>query len=159
MKFFSICILGLLFSGCLILEEAGINPNDDLSGKEAKKQISESIRNAESQALSFWLAQNGMGGGINSAIPLIAVNGYLASIFYPYISKIEDKSYYKNKSVQDCKEAIETKGALLLGVSYNSLPPAGIAAPARDAYLLENFSACELTKAGSLLSIPKVIDL
>ena len=81
----------LLFTGCLILEEAGLNPNDDLSGKEAKKQISESIKNAEGQALTFWLAQNGMGGGISSAVPLIAINGYLASFLYPYISRIEDK--------------------------------------------------------------------
>lgn len=141
----------LFFSGCMVLNKAGLNPKGDLKGTEAKNEISESIRDAEAQALAFWLAQNGMEGGLGSAAGLIVINGYLASYLYPYVSKIEENSFYNKNSVEQCKDSIETKGALLLGLSYNSLPPSGLGASVRDPVLLESFASCNLKKSGSLI--------
>ncbi len=159
MKQFIIFILPFLFTQCFVLNEAGLNINDDIKGKEAKKMISDSILEAEVSALNLWLSQNGMKGGASAIVSLVAINGILAQKLYPYIAKIEDGAYYKSISVLQCSEDIKSKGALSLGLSFSELPVSGLGGPLRDAYLLPEFASCNLKKTGSLIGVPRVIDL
>jgi small lipoprotein (TIGR04452 family) len=159
MKQFIILLLPFLFTQCFVLNEAGLNINDDIKGKEAKKLISDSISEAEVSALNLWLSQNGMKGGASAIASLVVINGVLAQQLYPYIAKIEDGAYYTSISVLQCTEDIKSKGALSLGLSFSELPVLGLGGPLRDAYLLSEFSSCKLNKTGSLIGVPRVIDL
>lgn len=156
-------ILSLLmlstFYQCFVLNEAGLNINSDIRGSEAKKLVSEAIQTAEINALTIYLANNGMRGGIAPISALIVVNGLLASKLYPYISKVHDASYYTEVSVYQCTEDIKKKGAISLGLTYSEQTASGLGGPLRDAAILPEFASCELEKTGSLLGIPKVIDL
>ncbi len=149
----------LLLTNCFVLNEAGLNANNDIRGSEAKKLISTAIRDAEISALNIYLANNGMSGGITAITPLVVINGLLAEKLYPYVSKIEDGSFYTNISVLQCAEDIKSKGAISLGLAYSELPASGLGGPLRDSVLLPEFASCNLEKTGSLLGIPKVIDL
>ena len=60
MKQFTIFILPFLFTQCFVLNEAGLNINDDIKGKDSNKMISDSILEVEASALNLWLSQNGM---------------------------------------------------------------------------------------------------
>ncbi len=159
MKQFIILLIPIIFTKCFVLNEAGLNINSDIRGSEAKKLVSEAIQTAEINALTIYLANNGMRGGIAPISALIVVNGLLASKLYPYVSKIQDASFYSEGSVYQCTEDIKKKGAISLGLTYSEQPASGLGGPLRDAAILPEFASCELEKTGSLLGIPKVIDL
>lgn len=144
---------------CIILNEAGLSPNGDIKGSLAKKILSDAILEAESSALSLYLSNGGMKGGITAIAPLIAINGFLASKLYPLTSKIEDQSYYSSQSVEKCEEDIKSKGAIVLGLGFSDLPPSGLAGPLRDSALLPEFASCDLKKSGKLISLPGGIQL
>lgn len=144
---------------CAILEDAGLNPNDDIKGKEALQILSQAIYEAEALGINYWLSSSGMKGGSGAILPLVLINGILASKLYPYTSTIEPSTYYSRSSVLQCEADIKTKGALYLGLTYDSLPASGIGGPLRDSKILPEFASCNLIKKGSILSIPRVIDL
>ena len=158
-KQFIIYLSIITLSHCFILNEAGLNENNDIRGSDAKKSIAEAIKTAEISALNIYLANNGMNGGITAILALVLVNGLLAEKLYPLVSIIEDGSYYTNISVLQCLEDIKGKGAISLGLSFSELPASGLGGPLRDAILLPEFASCKLEKSASLLGIPKVIDL
>jgi small lipoprotein (TIGR04452 family) len=159
MKYYLNFLLILTLNHCFVLNEAGLNANNDIRGSEAKKSIAEAIKTAEISALNIYLANNGMSGGISAIASLVVVNGLLAEKLYPFVSKIEDGSYYTPISVLQCVEDIKGKGAISLGLAFSELPSSGLGGPLRDAILLPEFASCEIEKTGSLLGIPKVIDL
>ena len=159
MKRYLFFLLIISLSNCFVLNEAGMNAFNDINGSESKKLIANAIQTAEVSALNIYLANNGMSGGITAIASLVVVNGLLAQKLYPYVSKIEDGSYYSKISVLQCVEDIKTKGAISLGLSYSELPSSGLGGPLRDAALLPEFASCELEKSESFISVPKVIDL
>jgi small lipoprotein (TIGR04452 family) len=54
MKQFIILLIPIIFTKCLVLNEAGLNINSDIRGSEAKKLVSEAIQTAEINALTIY---------------------------------------------------------------------------------------------------------
>ncbi|WCL49929.1 TIGR04452 family lipoprotein [Leptospira sp. GIMC2001] len=157
-KFF---ILILILSGnCIVLDEIGLESNDSMTGKEAKKEISQATTEAVANGQLLWLAQKGMQSGIPIVTPLTALNGFLAGFLYPIISEIEDEGSYLKSSVYDCTSIIRGKATIYYGVFLDSLPPGNaISSSVRDAYLIPNIAECELEKTGIIISFDPVIKL
>lgn len=149
-------ILGLFH--CALLDRAA-DMETSVKGSDAKKRISESISQAEVTATSLWISQNGMKGGGSAILPLLVINGVLAQTLYPAISSISDSEYYREFSVAQCESDIETKGALALGLAYESLAPSGSLGPLRDSALLSALSSCQLEKSPKILDLSKDIKL
>ncbi|TGL55897.1 TIGR04452 family lipoprotein [Leptospira ognonensis] len=143
---------------CALLDPAA-DMETSVKGSDAKKRISASISQAEVTATSLWISQNGMQGGGSAILPLLVINGILAQILYPVVSSISDSEYYREFSVAQCESDIETKGALALGLAYESLAPAGSLGPLRDAALLSALSSCHLEKSPKILDLSKNIKL
>ncbi|TGL39157.1 TIGR04452 family lipoprotein [Leptospira perdikensis] len=155
MKQIYLSILFFVFlTNCMLTEGIGIPTYGAIKGAEAKKRISNAILEAESTASAFWLAQSGMKGGQGPISPLLLINGVLAKILYSYLAEIEDNESFMESSVLQCESDIRTKGALILGSTYDGLTTTG--GVIRDAILLPEFASCDLVNTGKIITIEPI---
>ncbi|MCW7491389.1 TIGR04452 family lipoprotein [Leptospira sp. 2 VSF19] len=155
MKQIFLSILFFVFlTNCMLTEAIGIPTYGAVKGSEAKKRISDAIFEAESTASSFWLAQSGMKGGQGPISPLLLINGFLAKFIYSYLAEIDDEEFFMEESVLQCETDIRTKGALVLGATYDSLTNVG--GVTRDALLLPEFASCDLENTGKIITLEPI---
>ncbi|GBF48542.1 lipoprotein [Leptospira ryugenii] len=152
-------VLLLSLQNCALTEGLGLQTYGAIPGSTAKSRISDAILEAEATATAAWLNANGMTAGTGPILPLILINGVLAKLLYPFTTKISDKDYFMESSVEQCESDIRTRGALVLGASYTNLAPSGAVGSARDAALLPQFASCDLEKTGKVITIDGLIKL